>query len=503
MARMQPAILSIDEGTTGTRAAWVTADGTVHGEEYRRLQVSTPRAGVVEQDAGEILAKTLEVCRIVVQRAAEAGYELKAAAIATQRATAVLWDTVSGHPLVPAMVWQDTRHAAGLEALGSTWNEHLIQTVGRPAGVRSPYLWAAHHLRDSPAVAEAYAAKRLGFGTMETWLLWNLTRERAYVATSTNATSAGAYVLAEHRYEIPWIEALEFPVEILPELRQDAEELGHTDPRLLGLELPIRAAVGDQHAGTVGLGCLDAGQAMCVHGTGSFVDLVTGPRLPENPGLYDGTLTLTGWRRNHRSVYAVETFTATTGSALDWLCGSLGWFESAVQISELAALASGANGVMFVPALTGIRVPVVEPRVRASLSGLSMATSRSEVAYAVLEGIAHSVASSVHANEEVAGVSVTEIRVGGGMSGSDPLIQMQADLTGIPMRRMPATGTASLRGAAFLAGADGLLWDSLETAARALGPGERFEPAISASEREERRSMWARHIDRELEQVAH
>ncbi len=493
-----PAILAIDEGTTGTRAAWVTQDGGVHGLEYRQLSVHSPRPGVVEQDANVILSETIAAVRAVVNSAEVAGIEIKAVAIATQRATAVLWDTVTGAALVPAMVWQDNRFAEELAALGPDWDERLLASVGRPSGVRSPYLWAAHHLRETAAVSAAYDTGRLGFGTIETWLLWSLTAERSYVATSTNATSAGAYVLSSHEYARDWITALGCPLDLLPELRQDVDHFGHSNSELLGINVPVLAAMGDQHASTVGLGCLEAGQAMCGHGTGSFVDMLTGPTPPLKPGLYDGTLTMAGWRRNNETIYSVETFTATTGSALDWVCNTLGWFESSRKISELAATATNSNGVMFVPTLTGIRTPVVEPGLRSSLTGLSMANTRAEVAYAVLEGVAQSVASSVEANEESAGIAVTEIVVGGGLSGSDPLIQMQADLTGIPMRRLPGTEHATLRGVAFMAGSDGILWNSLQEAVAAMGPGKVFEPQISAAERLSRRTQWKQRIASEL-----
>ncbi len=496
-----PAILAIDEGTTGTRAAWVDAAGAVHAIEYRALAVDSPRSGVVTQDANDILRKTVEVVRAVVARAESAGVELVAMAIATQRATTVLWDTVSGQALVPAMVWQDNRYADELAELGHDWNDRLLASVGRPTGVRSPYLWAAHQLRESPEVADAHREGRLGFGTIETWLLWNLTAERSYVATPTNATSAGAYVFSKHEYELDWIRALGFPEELLPELKQDAELLGHTDPELLGVRIPVLAALGDQHASTIGLGCISSGQAMCGHGTGSFVDLLTGPTPPQNPGLYDGTLTMTGWRSSNQTVYAVETFTPTTGSALDWVCNALGWFENSRKISELAGTVQGSNGVTFVPSLTGIRTPVVEPGLRSSLTGLSMATTRAEVAYAVLEGIAQSVATSVEANARVAGIGVTEIVVGGGLSGSDPLIQMQADLTGIPMLRLPGTEFATLRGAAFLAGSNGVLWDSLPEAVAALGGGRVFQPQISDDQRRDLRESWKARIGAELELV--
>lgn len=495
-----PAILAIDEGTTGTRAALVNPDGSVEGLDYRRLYVQSPRPGVVEQDANEILTQTVEAIRSVMDHARTVGKEVVAVAVATQRSTACLWDSASGRAIVPAMVWQDTRYANELAALGETWNETLISNCGRPSGVRSPYLWAAHHIRETPEVREVYEAGRLRFGTMDTWLLWNLTKEKRYVASATNATSAGAYQLRNHTYLLEWIDALGFPAELLPELVEDGEHLGTGKADIFGSEVPVLATIGDQHAATIGLGCVEYGSSMVVHGTGSFCDLVTGSRFPVRPGLYEGTLTLTGWRTQQRSTYSVETFTATTGSAFDWFCDRLGWFAGATEISALAATVKGANGTLFIPALTGIRTPVVDPRVRASLIGVTTATTKAEVAYALLEGVAHFVTTSIECNSEVAGVRPNEIVVGGGMAASDPLVQIQADLSGIPMRRRAGASVATLRGAAFLAGS-GLMWDSLPDAVGTLQPGEVFAPSISEDERGSRTDAWRRRINSELSYV--
>lgn len=336
-------ILAIDEGTSGTRAAVVAADGHVSCLEYTMLQVDAPRPGVVEQDANAILEKTIAVCRATIARAQQEQLRIVALGIATQRATAVLWDTRSGRAIVPAMVWQDTRYVSELSALAPAWDKTLIEQVGRPVGVRSPYLWAARHLRDTPEVAEAFRAGSLGFGTIDTWLLWHLSTERACVTTPTNVTSASAYVLAEHRYHLGWLDALEFPHSLLPALRQDADDFGRTRPEQLGIDVPILACAGDQLAGAAGLGCLERGQSMCVHGTGSFVDLVIGPEPPAKAGLYDGTLTMTARRQFDVSHLSVETFVATTGSALNWVCEKLRWFESARQISALAATVDSAR----------------------------------------------------------------------------------------------------------------------------------------------------------------
>lgn len=495
------AVLSIDEGTTGTRSALVHSDGTVDALEYRRLRVKSPRAGVVEQDANEILERTVEVIKSTMAQARERGIQVGAIAIATQRSTAVLWDSQTGRAVGPAMVWQDTRYSAEIAELAETWDAELVQNCGRPTGVRSVYLWAAHLLRENDEVAELHRAGRLRFGTIDSWLLWSLAVEKRVLSSATNATAAAAFRLRENRYHEGYITALGFPLGLLPEIVQDGEFLGTGNPAIFGAEIPIMATIGDQHAAIIGLGCIDRGKAMVVHGTGSFCDLITGEKFPENPGLHEGTLVLTGWRTGGVSTYTVETYTSTTGSAFDWFCEQLGWFDNAKQITEYAARTDTSNGVLFIPALTGIRVPFVDPRVRASLSGVSTATTKADVAHALLEGVAHFVRSSLECNSVVAGMSPDEVVVGGGMSASDPLIQIQADFTGTPMRRRQGADKASLRGAAFLAGSSGLIWSDLHEATSTLDPGELFEPVMSEDERLSIASHWRGRIDRELSLV--
>lgn len=494
-------ILAIDAGTSGTRAALVAADGSVSAVNYTTLAVSSPRHNVVEQDADVLLQKTIDVCGKTIAAARDTGLEIAATAIATQRATGVLWDTESGRALVPAMVWQDSRYADELKPLGAVWDAKLVALAGRPVGGRAIYLWAARHMQKTPAVREAWKARRLAFGTVDSWLLWNLSEERKAVTTPTNATSAGAYVLGEHRYFTDWIEAQGFPVELLPELKQDADDFGYTRKKVLGIRVPIKASCGDQLGGLVGLGCHDAGQAMCVHGTGSFVDLVIGKQTPKNPGLYEATFTMTAWRSDNLSHFAVETYAATTGSALNWLCNEMRWFENAKELSELAVTVSSSDGLFFMPTLTGLRQPNIVPDGRASLTGLSMAHSRAHLAHAILEGIAHSVVSCAEASSEVAGVPVREVVAGGGLSSSNALLQLQADLSGVPVRRMADQDRASLRGTAFLAGSDGLLWGDLAEARATLPEGNLFIPKASEAERQDRRARWHSLTDEEVARV--
>ncbi|GAA1582905.1 FGGY family carbohydrate kinase [Leucobacter aridicollis] len=497
---MKQAILAIDEGTTGTRAAWVTADGDVGGLTYERLTVSSPRPGVVVQSAAEILEKTVRTLRSAYASAVDHGLEVTAVTIATQRATATLWDTETGEPVAPSMVWQDTQYADELANMAGAWDDTLWRSIGRPTGVRSVYLWAAKTLAD-PAQTRARECRRkgtLGFGTVDTWLLWSLSNRRELSVTATNAVSSGAYLLTDHAYHTGFVEALGFPLELLPELRDDSGDFGTLRPDILGIELPIVAAAGDQHAAMIGLGVIDAGDVMCVHGTGSFVDLNLGTHLPDNDGRYQGALSLVAWRTGGVSRYSIETFTSTTGSAIDWLVDKLRLFESGAHISELAA--RGTRGAVHsVPALTGVRMPRVNAGVGALIGGMSMSTTREDVALAVLEGIAQSVAWSIDADQEVAGIEIGKVNVGGGLSGSDPLVQLQADITGVPHYRFRDTDKASLRGIAFLGGVDLGMWDSLHDTRELLGTPDVFEPTIGADEREERVDWWRRRVLTEMD----
>lgn len=491
MIEYEDVILAIDEGTSGTRAAVVGRNSQVHCLEYQPLQVSSQRHGVVEQDADEILQATIAVCRTAIANAQHSKMRIVALAIATQRSTAVLWDADTGKALAPAMVWQDARFTDELARLAPEWDAKLLPVIGRPVGIRSPYLWVSYHIANTPAVKRAHQAGTLVFGTVDSWLLWHLAEEKKCVTTPTNATSAGAYCLNEHQYHLPWLQTLKFPTSLLPELHDDTDDFGTTREDILGISVPIRACAGDQFAGAIGLGCTERGQALCMHGTGSFVDLMMGPTVPTLKKSCESTLTMTARRQKGRSHFSVETFVPTTGSALNWVCEKLRWFDSPEQISELAAQANDSGGVSFIPALTGLRVP--------HFNGISISTTRPQVAYAILEGIAHSVAACMRANEAATGIPTQELVVGGGLSNSDTLLQIQADVSGIPVRRMAETARASLRGAAFLAGADGLLWDSLSDACATLKTARLFEPKISHDLREQKIHRWEMRIALEME----
>ncbi|MDJ1135007.1 FGGY family carbohydrate kinase [Streptomyces iconiensis] len=493
-------VLAIDEGTTGTRAGIVLDDGSVRRVFYRAIKVSHPDALSVEQDPMEIWTATLDVCREALAEAD--GVEVTAVALTTQRATAILWDRVTGLPLLPAVVWQDRRYARDLLAYEAEWDPVLLARTGRPVGSRAPFLWAARQIAERPEVAAAHREGRLLYGTVDSWLIWQLTGGATHATTATNAASTGGYILRDHAWDEEWIAHQGFPLALLPELRSDdagdaggagdaeSTHFGLTDADTLGISVPLAASMGDQHAALLALGGLEAGCGMCMYGTGAFVDVATGARAALPRADIDGVLAQPGWRQGGVTRYSLEAYCSTTGSALRWLCDDLGLFASPQEIGELAA-GSGhrPGGARFVPALAGVRVPLWRPEATAALSGLSLATTRAEVARAVLEGIAHSVCDLVDGVAATMGAPFRQLRVGGGVSGSDPLMRIQADLVGMPLERVADSSTASLRGSAYLAGVGAGLWSSLDEIVGAQPAGRVFEPEAD-DDREEQRAEW-------------
>ncbi|MET9149141.1 FGGY family carbohydrate kinase [Streptomyces sp. NPDC004042] len=500
-ARTGRAVLALDEGTTGTRAGLVLEDGSAHEVRYRAIEVGHPDDLCVEQDPVEIWTATLDVAREAVALARRDGITVTAVALSTQRATAMLWDSATGLPLLPAVVWQDRRHATELAGLQARWDSVLTVRQGRPVGSRSPFLWAARQLARHPGAAAAHRAGRLRFGTVDTWLMWHLTGGAVHATTPTNAASTGGYLLTAHAWDEEWIDALGFPLDLLPDLLADDAVFGETDPSVLGVRVPVAASMGDQHAALVALGGLATGQAMGMFGTGAFVDAATGtaPALPR-PGIA-GVVAQPGRRQGDTTHYSLEAYTSTVGSALRWLCEDLRLFDSPREVGEAAGRATARPdaGPRFLPAFAGVRTPLWRPGATAALTGLTLATTRDDLARAVLDGIAHSVCDLVDGVAGTLGAPLSRLRVGGGVSGSDPLMQTQADLTGLAVERVADSATASLRGTAYLAGVAQGLWTSLEEVVEAQPRGRTFEPALDTAGRAARRADWRALLDHHLD----
>ncbi|WP_433206127.1 FGGY family carbohydrate kinase [Nocardia sp. CA-107356] len=495
-------VLSIDEGTTGTRAAIVLDDGDTAGPAYLPISVKSPDHLRVEQDATEIWVNTVRVCRAALDWAASHRVEVTGVSISTQRATVLLWDTVTGSPLSQAVVWQDRRYASRLREWEPEWDAHLVEHTGRPVGSRAPLLWAAEEITRNEAVGRAHDKGRLAFGSVDTWLVWKLTGGARHVMSATNAVAVGAYDLRTGDWHKPWMEFLGCPRDVLPRIVDEDGDFGVTDPLVLGVPLPILSVMGDQHAAMIALGAHRPGQATCVHGTGTFLDSVAGDRPPTHRSQVPGVLTLVGWRSRSASVFSVEGYAATTGSVMRWLCEEIGLFESPSRLAELAREHTGPTRVRFLPALAGLRTPHWSPEATGILTGLSLSTTRAELARGILEGFAHSVCDLLEGVEKAMGQPVTDLFCGGGLATSDVLMSSQADLAGRPVQRARGHETASLRGTAYLGGVRVGLWPSVEAAVAGLPAGPVFEPALSDAERQDARAAWRDLVTRHVTAAA-
>jgi len=444
----------------------------------------------VEQDAVEIWNRTLGVCREALDAVTATGTTVAGLSIATQRATVLVWDTTTGEPLSQAVVWQDRRYVAQLRQWEPDWDGHLLEHTGRPVGSRAPLFWAAREVAENVAARRAYERGRLAFGSIDSWLVWQLTAGRRHVVSATNAVALGAYDLRSGDWHDPWLDFVECPRDILPDIIDDDGDFGVTARSVLGLELPILSVMGDQHAAMVSLNAHGPGQAVCVHGTGTFVDAIVGDQPPSHHRQVDGVLTLVGWRTRSRACFSLEAYAATTGSAVRWLCEGIGLFDSPEQIGALAADFRGRPQVQFLPALAGLRTPMWVPEATGAFTGLSLSTTRAELARGILDGCAQTVCDLLEGVEHVMERPVTQLTCGGGLATSDRLMQSQADALGRPVHRVDGHESASLRGTAYLGGVKAGLWESLATVVDGLDVARVFEPVISDSQREESRGRW-------------
>lgn len=494
------AVLAIDAGTTGTRAAWVDASGSAHGLSYERIQINYSAGGVVEQDANVLLERTVSVAREAISHANASGVRLLSMAIAAQRLTGVLWDTSTGRAVVPAMVWQDNRYKHDLQDLSTPWEERSIAESGRRPGSTSAHYWAARQIEQSQVLTTLKSQGRLAFGTVDTWLVWSLTNERRLLTSSTHLSSTDAYMLKSNEYRYEWIDVLGFPRDLLPTICRDVDDFGTSRADLIGASLPISVVIGDQQGAAIGLRNLTRGQASCVHGTGSFIDINTGNSIATCTPKSVSSVPYVGYLTRTAQSFLAENLAPTTGAALDWICNTLGLFSSASEINHLASTVQTDTGILVNPALMGLYSPEYEPRVKVSISGLSGSSTRAELAHGVLAGVAHSISDAVDALVEMSRTSINRVTVGGGLSASDVLMQMQADFTGLPHYRDRQADLASLRGAAFLAGVDSGLWTDLsETSAN--DAYDEFLPRLPADQKARLRAEWRSRLESEIAHV--
>jgi glycerol kinase len=470
-------VLAIDEGTTGVRALVIDAASGVRGHAYRPIETRYPGPGLVEHDAENIWNETCAVAGAALEAARLAPADLAALGITTQRSTALLWDADTGRPLGPAVSWQDQRTAARcreLEAVG-LWVSPLASAT------KIEWLLAR---------ADGASARRRRAGTVDTWLAWRLTAGDCHVTDPSNASCTGLYNFFDGGWDEAPLQALGIPRELLPEIRPSSGVVGETSAAFLGQPIPIAGMAGDQQAAMFGQLCVEPGTMKATFGTSAMFDLHTGAQpAPPGPGVFPLIL----WQLGEDRPYCLEGSAITAGAAVQWLRDGLGIISRLEECETLAASVPDAGGAWVVPAFQGLGTPHALPGVRATVGGLSRATTKAHIARALLEGIAFRGREVFDALLDTAAVPrPATLRVGGGAARNDLLMQTLADVLGLPVER-PRVIEAGCLGAAYFAGHAVGLWRDLEELRRAWRLDRIFEPQCSPAVREERWSRW-RHM---------
>lgn len=487
-------LLAIDQGTTSSRAALVTEQGTIAAIGQRDFPQHYPQPGWVEHDPNEIWESCCEAIASAL-RAAEADPEqLLAVGIANQRETLVIWDRHTGMPAAPAIVWQDRRTAGICEELRAAGAE---QAVRQATGLTlDPYFTATKLtwlLRQDPELRRRAERGHLAAGTVDSWLLWKLTGGAVHATDFTNASRTALFHIGRGRWDDALCALFEVPRAVLPRTQPSASLFGFTAPDVLGARVPITGVAGDQQAALVGQACIRPGQVKNTYGTGAFLLAPAGerPTLPEN-GLL---LSISAQADTRAPQYVLEGSVLVAGAVVQWLRDGLGIIASSAEVEPLAASVPTSGGVVFVPAFAGLGTPHWDPRARGLIIGLTRGTTRAHLARAALEAIAFSVADLLEAFGPALPKPIDELRADGGAARNDLLLQLQADLAGIPVVR-PAETETTVLGAAYLAGIGEGIYGSFEDVASLWRPADVFEPRISPSERAERIETWRRAVDR-------
>ena len=490
------AILALDQGTTSSRAILFRRDGTPIASAQQEFRQIFPKSGWVEHDPEEIWRTQRDVASQALAQAGLSGRDVAAIGITNQRETTVLWDRTTGRPVSNAIVWQDRRTASRCDALRQAGREPFF--TERTGLLLDAYFsgtkleWLLDHVAGARERAER---GELAFGTIDTWLLWQLTGGACQVTDGTNASRTLLYNIHSGRWDEELLEELRIPQAVLPRVVPSSGEIGRTRCEGLPAGIPIAGIAGDQQAALFGQACHQPGMAKNTYGTGCFLLMNTGERAPVS---HNRLLSTVAWERRGRTTYALEGSVFIAGAAIQWLRDGLGIIQRASDMDPLAGTVPDSGGVCFVPALSGLGAPYWDPHARGTIVGITRGTTRAHIARATLESIAFQSAELIEAMASDSGIALTELRVDGGATASNLLMQIQADLLGVPVVRPRVTETTAL-GAAFLAGlAVGFWKDEAEIAS--LWARERvFEPTLSRDAAQSRLAQWKRAVERSRE----
>ena len=490
-------LLALDQGTSSSRSIVFDEHGRIRAMAQREFRQHYPRPGWVEHDPMEIWSSQLETAREALQRAGLQAGDIRSIGITNQRETTLVWERRSGRPIHPAIVWQDRRAeplcAQLREAGHGDWVRERTGLVIDAYFSATKIRWLLDQVPGARAAAER---GELAFGTVDSWLLWQLTGGRVHATDVSNAARTLLLDVRTQRWDAELLALFDIPASLLPEVRPSSHVFGETLPELLGASVPVGGMAGDQQSALFGQACLSPGQAKNTYGTGCFMLMHAGERFRASE---NGLVTTSACRTGGAAVpeFALEGSVFIGGAVVQWLRDGLRAIESSHEVQALAASVPDAGGVLMVPAFTGLGAPYWDADARGTIVGLTRGTTMAHIARAALESIAFQSAALLQAMSRDAvaagGEPVSELRVDGGACVNDLLMQFQADLLGIPVLRPKVIETTAL-GAAFLAGLSAGVWrDPAELAA--LWQAERvFHPTLPRERAEERMAQWERAV---------
>lgn len=484
------ALLAIDQGTTSTRAIVFDAKGHKLGTHQVELPQSFPKPGWVEHDAEQIRDHAVVCARGALKAAKLSARDVAGIGITNQRETAVIWDRKTGKPIHPAIVWQDRRTAdfCARHAERSEWLSERTGLLLDPYFSATKIAWMLEHVDGARARAER---GELAFGTIDCWLLWTLTGGKVHATDASNASRTALFNLKTQDWDDELLDFFKVPRALLPEVKDCAAEFGTVSADLLGAAVPIRGMLGDQQAATVGQACFAPGMIKSTYGTGCFMVLNTGDTFVRSR---NKLLSTVAYRFGGKTTYALEGSIFVAGAAVQWLRDAVHLIESAGDTEKLARSIDDTEGVYLVPAFTGLGAPYWDPQARGAILGLTRNSGIAHIVRAALESVCYQTRDLMTAMREDAR-EATELRVDGGMVVNDFVTQSLADILQVAVVR-PATVETTALGAAFAAGLQAGVYDSLDSISKLWEAEARFEPALDPKKADASYAGWLKAVER-------
>ena len=497
---MSKYVLALDQGTTSSRAIVFDHDGHAVATVQREFEQILPAPGLVEHDPEAIWSSQLAVAREALSQASLSAADIAAIGVANQRETTILWHRETGRPVANAIVWQSRVSAPICDRLKA---DGLEETFRAKTGLVVDAYFSGtkiKHLLDTHEGLRAQAERgEILFGTVDTWLIWRLTGGRRHVTDVSNASRTLLYNIHTLQWDQELLEILDVPRAMLPEVRPSSEVYGQTDAEWFGEPIPIAGDAGDQQAATFGQACFQPGSVKNTYGTGCFMLLNTGDRPVASK---NNLLTTIGWELDGQVTYCLEGSVFIAGAVVQWLRDGLGLIESSADVERLAATVDDSGGVYLVPAFVGLGAPHWDSYARGTILGITRGTTAGHLARAAVESMAYQSRDLVDAMQKDAGVKLSSLKVDGGASLNNSLMQFQADVLGVDVRRPIVAETTAL-GAAYLAGLAVGYWDDTTDVARHWALDRQFTPEIEPDRREALYRRWQKAVNRSLDWEEH